>query len=133
MGLFGGGNSTTRNYVATTNQDQRQAVQGGQAINAGGGTVMANRSQSTVKTKSAAQASGQGGNAVSVQSGGGDVILKMTPNAAFDLAQHSVDTLAQALDQTQLNAQGAASGISKQLVQIGIPAMVLIYWMGRKG
>lgn len=111
--------STTAQNTATTTQDQRQAVQGGTAINAGGGKVMTTASK-------------QGSNGVNVSSGSGTVNLMVTSGAAFDLAQHTVDTLAGALNQTQINAQGATAALSQKLIQIGIPAAVLIYWIGRK-
>ncbi|MBI1220140.1 MAG: hypothetical protein GC186_16505 [Rhodobacteraceae bacterium] len=120
MGLFGGGNSSTLQTSNTTNSDQRQAVQGGQANNAGGGAVATD-----------------GGIAVTTN---GNVKLIETPGAAFDLAQQSLTTLAQALNTTQANsaavlaqtqtaAQGATSSLSTKLIQFGIPAVVLIYWL----
>lgn len=81
------------------------------------------------------------GEGVAVNSDGGNVNLQFVPDEAFELAEMSLETTADAftkttdvfsdaLAKTQEAAKTEAAQISEQLIKIGIPALALVFLVG---
>ena len=65
----------------------------------------------------------------------GNVTVQVVADEAFELAEMALDrttsAFAEALDKTQQRARTESAQLGEQLIKIGIPAMALIYLVGR--
>jgi hypothetical protein len=80
--------------------------------------------------------------AVAVNSEGGAVSVQVVADEAFELAEMSVDRLAdsfdsttkifsQSLRDTQSAARTESAQLSEQIIKIGIPALALVFLVGK--
>lgn len=75
------------------------------------------------------------GSGIGVNSGGGEVKIQFVADEAFQLAEIALEsttkTFAKALQDTQAAARSESAQLGEQIIKIGIPALALVFLIGR--